>query len=42
MTPIELYSAMIGDVIPYVTIFCLCNMVVNSILNAAFRGRLEV
>lgn len=38
---IALYTEMIGAVIPYVVTFCIGNLIVNSILGAAFKGRLD-
>lgn len=38
---INLYSNMISAAIPYATVFAIGNLIVNSILNAAFRGRLS-
>lgn len=38
---IAIYAEMISGAIPYATAFAIGNLIVNSILNAAFRGRLS-
>lgn len=38
---IALYTDMITQVIPYVTAFCIGNLIVRSVLNAAFKGRMS-
>lgn len=38
---IALYVEMIQQVIPYVSVFCICNMIVKMFLSAAFKGRID-
>lgn len=37
-TAIEIYTTMIQQVIPFIAVWCICNIIVKSILIAGFKG----
>lgn len=41
-TSIQLYVDMIEYVIPFVAVWCFCNVIVKSIINAGFRGDAQI